>query len=147
MDNFKRALLDAEKQLQALVEQRADIDGQIHRVSQLIKQLAAHSGVESDTALSPLIVYENRGLTSGIRLSLKQSGKWKTAAEVRHSLLEFGYNLSNYANSSAVINTTLNRLVPEFIEKDTEHGTSRYRWKNAGDEIIKRGWREINGKK
>jgi len=147
-DNFEKALVDAKKQLEGLVEQRADIDSRIHTVTQLIKQLAAHCGLDPDAALSPLIVYENRGLTSGIKAALKQSGKWKTAAEVRQALLEFGYNLSNYANCSAVINTTLNRMVDhDLVQKDAEQGTFKYRWKSAGEEIIKRGWTEIREKK
>jgi hypothetical protein len=142
--SFKQALADAEKQLESLVEKRSAIDRQIHKVKQLIKQLAAHSGVDADVSLAPLIAYENRGLTAGIKTAVRQAGQWKTAAEVRQILLAYGYDLSNYANSSAVINTVLNRLHKQgLIKKDTEHGTARYRWDSKVEEKIKKGWAKI----
>jgi hypothetical protein len=146
-DSFKTALAEAQSQLVTLVEKRATVDSQIHRVTQLIKQLAAHVGIDADGALAPLTVYENRGLTSGIRAALKESGKGKTAGEVRQILLSFGYDLSNYANASAVINTVLNRFDKQgLVDKVPQDGTIRYRWKSAGDEILKRGWQEVNRK-
>jgi hypothetical protein len=147
-DNFKSALADAKRDLSSLVEERAAIDSDIHRTTQLIKQLAAHAGIDSDEALAPLTVYENRGLTSGVRSALKQSGKWTTAGEVRERLLSFGYELSSYASASAVINTVLNRLVEQrLVAKEPQDGTMRYRWKSAGDVILKKGWQETRNRK
>ena len=147
-DGYKSALVDAQGDLRALIAKRSEIDRDIQQTKQLIKQLVLKSGEKSDLALAPLLEYDRRGLTSGIRQGLKYSGGWKTAAEVRLMLLSCGYDLSRYANSSAVVNTLLNRMHKRgLVEKDKTTGRARYRWKSAGEEILKKAWARIKGKK
>jgi hypothetical protein len=142
-DSFKQALTDAENQLEELVAARAEIDQKIHRVKQLIKHLAAISGVDADEALGPLIAYENRGLSSAVKSVLRQSRKWHTAAEVRHLLMSVDYDLSDYANASAVINTVLNRLhKQDILQKDSQNVPAKYRWKSDVREKIAKAWKE-----
>jgi hypothetical protein len=144
MNSYEAALTDAGKQLEHLVNQRADIDGKIHSIRQLIMQLAAHAGVDPDGFLSPLTVYDNRGLTSGVKAALRESRKWRTVADLRQILQGFGYDLSGYANSSAVVNTVLHRLQAQgLVEKDTKEGTAKYRWKDKVEERIKKGWAQV----
>jgi hypothetical protein len=142
-ESYNQALTDAEAQLEKLVVDRAEIDRKIHRLTQLIKHLAAMSGVDADVGLAPLIDHENRGLSSGIKSVLRQSRKGHTASDVRRLLNEVGYDLSTYANASSVINTVLNRLHKQgLVEKKDSDGTPTYLWKSDLRERVKKAWVE-----
>lgn len=131
--NYKPELEKFSADLENLVRQRAEIDKKIHRLKQIIQNVAAMSGVEADEALAPLVEYDNRGLTSGIRTILKVLNSAMTAADVRQSLIASGYDLSNYANASSVINTVLNRFAEKGLVikgskvKDDQTFTT-YKW-------------------
>jgi hypothetical protein len=121
------------KELESLIQQRAEIDRKIHRVKQVIQGIAAMDGIEPDEALSSLTEYESRGLTSGIRAVLEVIGGQLTAADIRQSLIASGHDLSGYANASSVINTVLNRLAQkELVKKEMV--------KRGGDTVITYKW-------
>lgn len=128
-------------ELEGLVQKRAEVDQKIHRLRKAILSLSAHYGVDSDQALAPLIEYENRGLTTGIKQALRTDfvqHKWRSSNDIRKLLIHFGYDLSKYSNAAAVINTVLNRLVDKkFADKSTDDGSViRFCWK--GEEPKKR---------
>lgn len=130
---YKEMLENFSKELEAAIEERARLDRKIQRYKEVIKNISALAGVDSDEALSALTEYENRGLTSGIKSVLQVIGGKLTASEVRQSLIAAGYDLSNYANASSVINTVLTRLAiqgllkKELTEKDGQMVTT-YQW-------------------
>ncbi|HWZ43414.1 MAG TPA: hypothetical protein VNW97_08040 [Candidatus Saccharimonadales bacterium] len=128
-DTYTDAIKKAQQELKSLIEQRRELDKKIHRVRQGLHGLAALADKQPESLLTDLTLYEHRGLTSGIKAVLQKSKGPKTAAEVRQMLLVVGYDLSNYANVSAVINTVLNRLAEqELVEKNEKAHPATYFW-------------------
>jgi hypothetical protein len=148
-DSFRRALSDATKELESLTTQRVEIEEKIRHLKQLIRQLAAVSGDEAGAAaLASLAAQEGLGLTGGVRAALKQSRQWKTAGEVRQILISLGYDLSKYANSSAIVYTILNRLVQQgSVERDDSQSAGRYRWYSSAEEKVSKAMKRISRKK
>ncbi|HEY6253143.1 MAG TPA: hypothetical protein VI685_24560 [Candidatus Angelobacter sp.] len=117
--DYKPELEKFSKELESLVRERAELDRKIHRVRQIIQGISEMAGISPDAALGSLTEYENRGLTNGIRAVIQAIGGQLTAAELRQALIASGYDLSEYANASSVINTVLNRLAAKGnVKKD-----------------------------
>jgi hypothetical protein len=109
-DSFRKALKDAESEVVRLTLYRASVD---RKLAQLKATIAALSGlleepskVEEDdpTAIGDL------GISEAIRQVLREAGVGMTPAEVKAKLVEAKFDLSKYANASAVIHNTLKRL-------------------------------------
>jgi hypothetical protein len=129
MSEYKSEVAKFQKDLQGLLRERAELDNKITYIRQVLEGLSSLSGIEIDRSLLPVAERDVFSLTSCIHQVLQEPPHgWNTAAEVRKLLLKFDVNLSRYANSSAVINTVLNRLHKQgLVEKDTSQGTARYR--------------------
>jgi hypothetical protein len=115
-----------------------------HLSDQTMKQLVDHArsiGSDYKSLRDDLIKYylndapSDPGITDAIRAVLMHSGTTMSLADVRKGLEAIGFDLSNYANPSAVVNNTVNRLERqrEVIRiEDTRNQTVSYAWVKDG---------------
>jgi hypothetical protein len=83
------------------------------------KQRKAYERVIED------IESESSGLQDAVKLVFSaHSDEWLTASKVRDYLIEMGFDLRHYqANPLSSINTTLKRLVPNYLESGDMSGS------------------------
>lgn len=100
-DEYLKAFEAATRELEGLVQQRADLDHRILHLRQTLVSLSHLCG------LTPTVSW---GMTDGIRFILRRSKRPLTAVDVREELANWGFDMSKYANDLAAIHTTLKRL-------------------------------------
>src|SRR5438552_3088778 len=89
---YKTQIAKFQKDLEGLLNERAELDRKISHTRQVLEGLSALSGIEIDLAL-PFTERDGSGLTSCIQqVLLEPPHDWNTAAEVRKLLLKFGVN-------------------------------------------------------
>jgi hypothetical protein len=116
MDNtYLKALEDARKELQGLIQERAQLDDRIARLSRSIEGLASlcddtdHSN-ELKTKLIELELSDSMGMTDAIRAVISSSIFPVSATAIRDALVAEGFDSKNYSNMLTVIHNTLLRL-------------------------------------
>jgi hypothetical protein len=112
--DYRKALHSARAEFEKLLQERAGLDSRIVRLKQTIAGLTSLCNGNDDTrrALSKIAPLPPRfmRLTSAIRQLLAGSTSPMRPPDVRTSLADLGFNLSQYANKLAVIHNTLSRL-------------------------------------
>jgi hypothetical protein len=112
--DYRKALDSARAEFEKLLQERAGLDSRIVRLKQTIAGLTSLCNGNDDTrrALSKIVPLPPRfmRLTSAIRQLLAESTSPMRPPDVRTSLADQGFNLSQYANKLAVIHNTLSRL-------------------------------------
>lgn len=127
-DTYKQALQEARKELNAFLEQRAELDIRIARLRQTIGGLSQLC--EGDASMTFII--QDMGLTEACREVLRASREELTPAEVIKGLERIGFDISGYSNLLAAVHTTLKRMTigtnPEAIESEKD-GKKAYKLK------------------
>jgi hypothetical protein len=114
-NNYLKALEDARRELQGLMEERAHLDDRIARLSKSIEGLAGLCDKKdySDELKNKLIeleISESMGLTEAIRRIINSSVFPVQATGIRDALVAEGFDPDKYANMLTVIHNTLLRL-------------------------------------
>jgi len=112
---YTKALENARKELDALVQERAQLDQRISKLAKTIEGLASLSddpdvSTETKTKLLDLELSEAMGLTQAIRHVIGASFFAMTPPEIRDALVEEGFDPAKYSNMLTVIHNTLLRL-------------------------------------
>jgi hypothetical protein len=100
-ESYRRALEDALREYETILQQRADLDV---RRAQLLQTIGTLSRLCKLVPTVPL------GLTDACRMALRAAGHPLTAAEIRDQLGAMGFEWSAYSNPLASIHTVLKRL-------------------------------------
>jgi hypothetical protein len=114
-DTYLKALNDARKELEGLIQERAQLDDRIARLGKSIEGLASlcddadHSD-DLKTKLVELELSETMGLSSAIRQIINASVFPVTAPALRDALVDEGFDPKKYSNMLTVIHNTLLRL-------------------------------------
>jgi hypothetical protein len=100
-ESYRRALEDALREYEQILQQRAELDV---RRAQLLQTIGTLSRLCKLVPTVPL------GLTDACRMALRAAGHPLTAAEIRDHLGAMGFEWSAYSNPLASIHTVLKRL-------------------------------------
>ncbi|MBI3477395.1 MAG: hypothetical protein HY010_16810 [Acidobacteria bacterium] len=113
--NYSQEMVKAGTRLNDLIEERQRIDTEITLLKNLLKLYVSLSNVGRNGQLAELInqVPAEAGITNAVKQVLRGSKIPLSASEIKSGLVEIGFSLDNYANSSAVIHNTLARLVKQ----------------------------------
>ena len=122
-----------------LVNQRTDLETELSEVNnklahlaEVLNHLAPLSGMNFEETISGL------GITDAIRSILKHANERLSAADVRRSLTEQGFDFTGHTAPNASIYKVLNRLVTaEEVEREKDEESSRvyYKWKITDEDI------------
>lgn len=129
MDDYKRMLQKARKDLEAALRQKAELDARVVTLKQAVAALSALAGESSqdDSEIFDPTVAELQGITNGIRRVLSKSSVPMSAPEIRDALLErpeYGPIVMGYANPLSVLHNTLVRLIRQGEVVQTSSGFS-----------------------
>jgi hypothetical protein len=105
----------------------SEISTKITHLDSLLEHLAPLSGITTNEDISGL------GITDAIRAVLKGSKERMSATEVRSTLVERGFDLSDHSAPMASIYKILGRLTEDgdsSVEREKEDGRVFYRWKD-----------------
>ncbi len=100
-EDYHKAFEAATREMETLLQQRADLEQRILHLRQTLVTLSRLCGY------TPTVSW---GMSDGIRFLLKRAGRPMTAVDIRDELSSWGFDLSKYANDLSVIHTTLKRL-------------------------------------
>jgi len=137
-EDYRRALVTAIREYEALGQQRQEIDKRLAEVMQTIGTLSRLCGLVPTVPL---------GLTDACRLVVRGAGVPVTPAEVRQRLQSIGFDLSKYQNDLAAIHTILKRLNDSgelrfvsraFVSGANDPGKHAYIW-NHGRHVVALG--------
>ncbi len=149
---FKNALEEANKKLEQMLLEQADMDGRqlqldkdIAKWTEKTIHLAALCDDDETTERAAKAVQES-GLTSAVLQVLKASSERAlSVVAIRDGITQLGFDVSEYKNILATLHITLKRLhergevtAPSFVFKKT--GKKLYRWNprpRAGSELSK----------
>jgi hypothetical protein len=130
LSHEKRRLLDERTSLETSL---SEIKTQIAHLDEVLDHLAPLAGISIGKDISKL------GITDAIRLILKDSSERMSAAEVRSSLAEKGFDLSGLTAPMSSIYKVLGRLVDDSQEatreKDEDGFRVFFRWIQPESEI------------
>lgn len=106
------------RRMAELTKQRAEMDERMRHLRTLARTLGQMLGVKEASTGAQFnelinVVQIDTGVSDAIRQVLAGSGIPLSAPEIKRTLEQFGFDLSGYANSSAVIHNTLTRLVKQ----------------------------------
>jgi hypothetical protein len=136
-EDYRKALGAANKELETLAAQRADLDRRIGQLLQTVGNLMR---------LCHLTPTVELGLTDGCRMVLRGAAAPLTAVEVRAQLAAMGIDLSRYENDLAAIHTTLKRLKDSgevrFIPQPW--GKPAYQWTQPPRVLVARNRAELD---
>ncbi len=107
-ENYRKAIQDAEKEVTRLTFIRATVDRKLAQLKTAITALS--SLLEEPPKVEDATAIGDVGISTAIRQVLREAGVGLTPAQVKAKLIEAEFDLSKYANSSAVIHNTLKRL-------------------------------------
>jgi hypothetical protein len=100
-DEYVKAFEAANREMESLMQQRADLDQRILHLRQTLVSLSHLCG------FTPTVSW---GMTDGVRFILRRAQYPMTAIEVREALANWGFDMSKYANDLSAIHTVLKRL-------------------------------------
>lgn len=100
-DEYVKAFEAATREMELLMQQRAELDHRILHLRQTLVSLSHLCG------FTPTVSW---GMTDGVRFILRRAQRALTPVEVRDELANWGFDMSKYANDLSVIHTTLKRL-------------------------------------
>jgi hypothetical protein len=128
VEDYRRALDAAVREYEALIKQRADLDGRIAQLTHSIGTLTRLCGYV------PTVPW---GLTEACRMVLKAAGQPLTVTEVRAQLEAMGFDLSRYSNALAAIHTVIRRLGDSHETELVARAWSKpaYVWKGVPPDI------------
>jgi hypothetical protein len=107
-ENYRKAIKDAEEEVTRLTLYRASVDRKLAQLKAAITALS--SLLEEPPKVEDPTIMGDVGISTAIRQTLKEAGAGLTPAQIKAKLTEAEFDLSKYANSSAVIHNTLKRL-------------------------------------
>jgi len=112
--DYRKALHSARAEFDRLLQKRADLDSRIVRLKQTIAGLMGlcESADKTRRRLNNVVPLPPRfmRLTSAIRQVLAESAVPMRPLDLRDTLTNRGFNVTQYANKLAVIHNTLSRL-------------------------------------
>lgn len=100
-DEYVKAFEAATREMETLMQQRADLDQRILHLRQTLVSLSHLCG------LTPTVSW---GMTDGVRFIVRRAQRPLTAIDVREELANWGFDMSKYANDLSAIHTVLKRL-------------------------------------
>ncbi len=100
-DEYVKAFEAATREMETLMQQRADLDQRILHLRQTLVSLSHLCG------FTPTVSW---GMTDGIRFILRRTQRAMSAIDVRDELANWGFDMSRYANDLSAIHTVLKRL-------------------------------------
>jgi hypothetical protein len=100
-DEYVKAFEAATREMETLMQQRADLEQRILHLRQTLVSLSHLCG------FTPTVSW---GMTDGVRFILRRSQRPLTAIDVREELANWGFDMSKYANDLSAIHTVLKRL-------------------------------------
>jgi cob(I)alamin adenosyltransferase len=120
-DEYVKAFETATRDLEALMQQRAEIDQQILHLRQTLVSLSRLCG------FTPTVSW---GMTEGVRSVLRRAEQPMTAVDVRDELANWGFDMTRYANDLSAIHTVLKRLnkAGEIRFVPRAAGSHAYEW-------------------
>jgi hypothetical protein len=140
-DNYKKALADAQDELENLTIQRERIDKRITQLQETVVSLSRliqdetgdeTEGFEWGASLRDMFGLGS-GLTDAVRSVLKAEADFMTPVNVRDKLLALGYNFGDAKNILPSLHTILKRLEDkdEVRAGVTPSGKTAYIWKQS----------------
>lgn len=119
-DNYKAAFEAATAEVEKLLKERSAIDSRLTSLKQAMDGLSSlmkDRPVDYDEELPvgelPGELFGETGITGAIRLILQRSKSPLAPVQIRTELMSHGFDLSDYANATAVIHNTLKRLISQ----------------------------------
>jgi hypothetical protein len=112
-NHYADALAGARKELDELLQKRADLDKRISTLQITIEGLAALSDPAKPADAAPeaqQLDLQELGITDAIRAVLRESRVHMTAPQIRNSLVDRGYNVDRFASILTVIHNTVKRM-------------------------------------
>jgi hypothetical protein len=100
-DEYVKAFEAATREMETLMQQRADLDQRILHLRQTLVSLSHLCG------FTPTVSW---GMTDGIRFILRRTQRAMSAIDVRDELANWGFDMSKYVNDLSAIHTVLKRL-------------------------------------
>jgi hypothetical protein len=100
-EEYVKAFEAANREMESLMQQRADLDQRILHLRQTLVSLSHLCG------FTPTVSW---GMTDGVRFILRRAQHPMTAIDVREALANWGFDMSKYANDLSAIHTVLKRL-------------------------------------
>ncbi|MBZ5520889.1 MAG: hypothetical protein LAP21_01390 [Acidobacteriia bacterium] len=136
VENFKKyrdAAVEGIEELEKLVAKKKAVESEISKLSHLIAANIAMlpASQRSDLGIKFRTAKGPSGLKDAVYRALSGT-KYMSAADVRDSLLESGYDLEAQVNPLASVSTTLRRFEmteEPLVESKTEDGKTVYRRK------------------
>ncbi len=110
----------------------SEVNNKLSHLQEVLNHLAPLSGMNFEESISGL------GITDAIRFVLKHSDQRLSAADVRTSLTEQGFDFAGHTAPNASIYKVLNRLVTaEEVEREKDEEGVRvfYKWKLTDEDI------------
>jgi hypothetical protein len=128
-DDYVKAFEAATRELEQLMQQRAELDTRILQLRQTLVSLSHLCG------FTPTVSW---GMTDGVRFIVRRAQRPLTPIEVRDELANWGFDMSKYANDLSVIHTTLKRLNQagelRFVIKPG--GVHAYEWQSPPRVVV-----------
>lgn len=100
-DEYLKAFEAATREMETLMQQRADLDQRILHLRQTLVSLSHLCG------FTPTVSW---GMTDGVRFILRRAQRPMSPVDVRDELANWGFDMSKYANDLSAIHTVLKRL-------------------------------------
>jgi hypothetical protein len=120
-DEYVKAFEAATREMETLMQQRADLDQRILHLRQTLVSLSRLCG------FTPTVSW---GMTDGVRFILRRAPRPMSAVDVRDELANWGFDMSKYANDLSAIHTVLKRLNKggevRFVPRSA--GSHAYEW-------------------
>ena len=120
-EEYLKAFEAATREMESLMQQRADLEQRILHLRQTLVSLSHLCG------LTPTVSW---GMTDGVRFILRRAQRPLTAIDVRDELANWGFDVSKYVNDLSAIHTVLKRLnkAGEIRFVARAPGTHAYEW-------------------
>ena len=110
-ESYSKALEDARAEMAGTLRMRSRIDARLTQLKSTIEVLSALlEGPPKPDQDDSLEILDSVGISEAIRQVLRETGDSLTPNQVKAKLTEANFDLSKYANPSAVIHNTLKRL-------------------------------------
>jgi hypothetical protein len=144
-ENYRKALEDARAEMAEMLRMRERIDARLTQLKSTVDVLSAllqePSRLSQDETPEML---DSVGISEAIRQVLKEASVGLMPNQVKAKLSDAGFDLSKYANPSAVIHNTLKRLETqgEVVQVRDASGVVAYTFKPTladefGDAVAK----------
>jgi len=120
-DDYVKAFEAATREMESLMQQRADLDQRILHLRQTLVSLSHLCG------FTPTVSW---GMTDGVRFILRRAERPMSAIDVRDELANWGFDMAKYANDLSAIHTVLKRLnkAGEIRLVPRAAGSHAYEW-------------------